>query len=346
MRGAENNVKNRYLQHHFEPEFEDQESWEDYTLKHAATTFIPVNAKTVANKINSPDVGMAYSLNPYQGCEHGCAYCYARPTHEYWGYSAGKDFEQKILIKENAPLLLTQLLMKPSWKPQTISLSGNTDCYQPIERKMKITRKLLEVFLTFRHPVSIITKNALILRDLDLLKELNKMGLISVALSVTTLNEDLRKMLEPRTSTIAMRLKALQTLSAEGIPCMVMMAPVIPALNSHEILAVAEKAASNGALRMGYTMVRLNHTVQPVFKEWINTHFPDRAAKVLKQIGHTHGGKVNDSRFGTRMKGEGEIAAMIKKQMTVAANRFGLNKPVPVLRKDLFQRPGEQLSLF
>ena len=193
MRAANNNTKNRFLKNHFQPEFEDEESFLDHQELHSKTELIPLHPKTIVNTVKRPDVGMEFSLNPYQGCEHGCAYCYARPTHEYWGYSAGHDFEQKILVKHNAPQLLEQLFLDKKWKAKTISLSGNTDCYQPAERKLKITRSLLQLFLKYRHPVGIITKNALILRDLDLLKALAEQNLVSVAISITTLDENLRR---------------------------------------------------------------------------------------------------------------------------------------------------------
>ncbi len=274
--------------------------------------------KTIVNKVTSPDVGPGHSLNPYQGCEHGCIYCYARNSHEYWGYGAGLDFEQKILVKRNAVELLEAKLRSKSWKAEPIMLSGNTDCYQPVEKKLEITRNLLKTFLKYRHPVGIITKNALVQRDLDILKELNKERLINVNISITSLQEKTRRILEPRTASIKKRLETVEKLSKAGIPVRVMMAPIIPSINSHEIMPLVKEIAERGALGVGYTIVRLNGAIGGIFSDWIKKAMPDRAEKVLHQIEHVHGGSLNDSRFGTRMKGEGEFADQVAQQFKIA----------------------------
>ena len=346
MRAANSNTKNRFSKNHFEPEFEDEESFLDHQELYSKTELIPLHPKTIVNPVKSPDVGMEFSLNPYQGCEHGCAYCYARPTHEYWGYSAGHDFEQKILVKHNAPALLEKLFIDKKWKAKTISLSGNTDCYQPAERKLKITRSLLELFLKYRHPVGIITKNALKLRDLDLLKALAEQNLVSVAISITTLNENLRRTMEPRTASVKNRLETIKQLADNNIPVMAMMAPIIPSLNSHEILPLAKKVAEMGASNLGYTMVRLNGAVEEIFTQWIEEHYPDRAKRVLNQIKGAHGGTTSDSRFGTRMRGEGNAAEMIKSQIVLARKKYGLDRKMNNLDTSLFIPGGGQLSLF
>lgn len=311
------------------------------------TDFLEVHPKTIVNKVSSPDVGMDFSINPYQGCEHGCVYCYARNSHEYWGYSPGVDFERKIMVKKNAAELLRKKLDSPKWKPVAISLSGNTDCYQPIERKLKITRSLLEVFQEYHHPVGIITKNALITRDLDILKDLAAQNLVRVYLSITTLDEELRRKMEPRTAAVAQRLKILASLSEAGIPTGVMMAPIIPGLNSHEILPLVKEVADRGALKVGYTMVRLNGQIADIFEEWIRENYPDRAGKVLLQVANTHGGKLKDSRFGTRMKGEGNYASMVKRTMEIARERYLPGRDIPQSDNSFFRRPQKgQLDLW
>lgn len=313
-----------------------------------STRFLSVFPKTIVNKVTSPDVGMDFSINPYQGCEHGCTYCYARNSHEYWGYSAGVDFEQKILVKENAIELLRQKFESKNWKPTAITLSGNTDCYQPIERKLKITRQLIEVFYEYKNPLGIITKNALIQRDIDILSKMAGERLVKVAISVTTLNEDLRRKMEPRTATIKQRLETIEKLTDAGIYVGVMMAPIIPGLTSHEILPLVEEVARRGAKKVGYTMVRLNGAIAEIFADWVEATFPERANKILNQIAHAHGGKLNDSRFGTRMRGEGNYAEMVRNTMRIAREKF-LPAHLPFeYDYSLFRRPsaGGQLNLF
>jgi len=346
-RGALINPTNRFLKTEQGDDFHDEHP-EEEVVAVQKTTFIEVFPKTIVNKVTSPDIGMYYSLNPYQGCEHGCTYCYARPTHEYWGYSAGTDFESTILVKKNAPLLLEETFNKKKWEVKPISLSGNTDCYQPCERTYGITRQLLELFLAYKHPVSIITKNVLLLRDLDLLSELAKLNLVSVHLSITTLNEELRRLLEPRTATSQRKLEAIERLTAHGVPVSVMIAPLIPAINDHEVFSIVKAASERGALGVNYQVVRLNGPNGAIFTNWVETHFPDRAEKVIHQLQELHDGKLNDSRFGIRMKGEGIYALNIQRQFEVARNRFFPQRIHTKLRTDLFERPAKdgQLSLF
>lgn len=348
-RGAQKNTDNRFLQHVFEMrddflEFCRLEGEEHESNK---TQYIPIFPKTIVNKVDSPDVGMGYSMNPYQGCEHGCIYCYARNTHEYWGYSAGLDFERRILVKKSAPELLEAKIKHKNWKAHTIVLSGNTDCYQPAEQKFEITRKCLEIFLKYRHPVGIITKNALVLRDLDILRELNENQLIGVNVSVTSLSEKTRRKLEPRTASIQKRLKTIQVLSENKIPVNAMLAPMIPGINSHELLPLAKAVADHGALSFGLTVVRLNGAIGQIFSDWIKKAMPDRAEKVLHQIQDCHGGTVNDSRFGTRTKGEGKIAEQIHEMAQIARKRYFKNRNFPRLNMELHEQyKNGQMKLF
>jgi DNA repair photolyase len=337
-RGAQINPANRFHEH-------------DYGLEplqpDARTQYIPVYPKTILNRVESPDIGMAWSMNPYQGCEHGCIYCYARNTHNYWGYSAGLDFEQKVLYKKDAPQLLEQQLKKKNWKPEPIMLAGNTDCYQPAEQTLGITREILKVLWKYRHPVGIITKNSMVLRDLDLLQPMAENRLLRVSISLTTLDEKLRRLLEPRTASVKARLKTIEVLAAKGIPVNVMMAPIIPGLNDHEILEVGQKVSSLGAVSMAYTMVRLNGDVAVIFEDWIRKTLPDRADRVLNRIRDVHGGELNDSRFGTRMRGEGQFAEVVKQQFQLARQRYFADKAKPAYNLDLFeQRRNPQMSLF
>lgn len=296
--------------------------FEDEDVSSNQTQFIEVYPKSIINKVPSPDVPMDFSMNPYQGCEHGCVYCYARPTHEYWGYSAGLDFERKIMVKKNAPDMLRRELASRSWVPSPVMLSGNTDCYQPAEQEFKITRELLKVFLEFRNPVGIITKNSLILRDLDLLIELNKLNLVRVTMSITSLDETTRRLLEPRTSSCKNRVNAVKVLADAGIPVNVNVAPIIPGINDHEIPKLLETVSAAGARKATYIMVRLNGPIQEIFENWVRTNFPDRADKVLNQIADLHGGKLNDSRFKTRMKGEGNFAEQIRRMFLIHHNMY------------------------
>ncbi len=353
-RGAQVNTHNRFLKHSYANEF--PEIIDEDMLKEEQTQYIEVFPKTIVNKVTSPDIPGAYSMNPYQGCEHGCLYCYARNTHEYWGYSAGLDFERKILVKKNAPELLEKAFQKKTWESSPIMFSGNTDCYQPIERKLEITRKMLEVCLKYKHPVSMITKNALIVRDLDILSELAKLNLAHVMITITSLNEELRMKLEPRTVTYKNRFKAVKILADAGVPVGVMNAPIIPGLTSHEIPELIKTAAENGATTAGYTIVRLNGEIGNVFKDWLHKNFPDRAEKVWNQISDCHGGQVNDSRFGTRTRGEGKIAESIRNLFKMSVKKYMSrnvkfefdNEAFTQQRQEIFrkEKSNGQISLF
>lgn len=348
-RGAQKNTSNKFSAYSYETrdDFLEFCRVEGEVADRNKTQYLPIFPKTIVNKVTSPDVGMSYSMNMYQGCEHGCIYCYARNAHEFWGYSAGLDFERKILVKHDAPKLLEAKLRSKSWKPSTIVLSGNTDCYQPAEQEFEITRKCLEIFLKYRHPVGIITKNALILRDLDILKELNEYGLIGVNISVTSLSEETRRILEPRTTTIKKRLKAIRVLSENGIPVNAMLAPIIPGINSHEILSLAKEVSEHGALSMAFTVVRLNGAIGEIFTDWIHKTLPDKAEKVLHQIQECHGGRLNDSRFGLRSRGDGIIATQIHDMVRLAKRKYFEGKTFPKLNTTLHESYKDgQLKLF
>ncbi|RPD91691.1 PA0069 family radical SAM protein [Aureibaculum marinum] len=348
-RGAQINTNNRFLKLHkvLEDDFLNYCIKEGEHYNNSKTQYLEIFPKTILNKVTSTDIGFAYSLNPYQGCEHGCIYCYARNTHEYWGYSAGLDFERKILYKKNAAELLEQKLKSKNWKAQNIMLSGNTDCYQPIEKKLELTRSLLTVFLKYKHPVSIITKNTLILRDLDILTKLASLNLLHVSISITSLEEKTRRILEPRTASIAKRLKTVEVLSNHNIPVNVMMAPIIPAINNHEIFDLTKKVSELGAKSVAYTMVRLNGAISEIFIDWVNKTLPDRAKKICNQIADCHGGKLNDSRFGTRMSGEGKIAEQVHLQFRLAKKKYFSNKSLPPLDYSIYSKNTPlQLKLF
>ena len=343
-RGAQINTKNRFLAN--ERVREHIEGIDDWTEENVATVFLEDNAKSLVNKVESPDVGMMYSMNPYQGCEHGCIYCYARNSFEYYGYSAGLDFERKIIVKKNAPALLRKFLMHPKWEPVPISLSGNTDCYQPAERKFRLTRQLLEICLEFNQPVAMITKNAGILRDKDILQEMAKKKLVSALVSVTTFNEDLRRVMEPRTTTGQQRLRVIKELSEAGVRMGVMLGPMIPGLNEHEMQRIMKAASENGAVFSAYTFIRLNGAIKLLFHDWLYKNFPDRADKVWHLIESGHGGQVNDSRYGLRMRGEGPVADLIRQQYKTYNKLYHLNDERWELDGSLFKRPGEQGRLF
>lgn len=303
-------------------------------------------SRSVLSFNDSPDVGMAATLNPYRGCEHGCIYCYARPTHEYLGYSAGLDFETKLYVKEEAPALLRKALMAKSWQPQTISFSGITDCYQPIERKLHITRQCLEVLLEFRNPAVIITKNHLVTRDIDLLEQMAQLHTAHVIISLTTLDKDLARRMEPRASAPLQRLRAISALAEAGIPVTVNLAPVVPGLTDPEIPALLKAAAEAGAVNAGYTMLRLPYGVKDLFVTWLEEHYPLRAKKVLSHIRDVRGGKLNSADFGERMRGKGVYAAQIEQIFRRYRREYGLDKPYPHLTTEHFRRPTAQMSLF
>ena len=337
--GAQRNVHNKFERYSYEPE--------DWELEKSKTQIIEVHPKTIVNLVKSPDLPMEYSLNPYQGCEHGCTYCYARPTHEFWGFSAGIDFERKIFAKKNAPELLEKFFKKRNYVPKTIMLSGNTDCYQPVERELEITRKILEVCLEFRHPVSILSKNALVLRDLDLFIKMNELNLISVALSIPTMNEDLRRKMEPRTSSSMKKLEALKILKENNIPTGAMIAPIIPGLNSDETLKIIQIVSETGTDWFGYTLIRLNDAVEPVFAKWLEMNFPDRKDKVISLIKQMRGGKLGEKRYFERYKGEGNIAEMIHKTIEIGRNKYFKDRKMAELSTEHFTgSKTQQLKLF
>lgn len=312
----------------------------------AATVCLRDDTQSIITRNDSPDVGASVSLNPYRGCEHGCSYCYARPYHEFLGFSAGLDFETKILVKPEAPELLRRELSARSWKPEPLACSGVTDCYQPLERRFRITRACLEVLAEFRQPVGIVTKNRLVTRDIDLLQALAHHGAAKVAVSITTLDSGLSAAMEPRASTPAARLDAIQQLSRAGIPVGVSVAPVIPGLNDHEIPSILEAARDHGASHAFCGLIRLSHGLPDLFFSWLDRHFPDKRSRVEQGIRSVRGGNLNDSRFGIRMRGEGLLADTLAQLFAVSAARLGLGES-PELRQDAFQPPGErQLSLF
>lgn len=310
------------------------------------TVFLHDRTQSIITSNNSPDIPYNFTVNPYRGCEHGCIYCYARPTHEYLGFSSGLDFETRILVKTDAPALLRKEFTSPKWKPEPIAMAGVTDCYQPVERKLEITRKCLEVFADFRNPLWITTKNHLVTRDIDLLQNLAQHQAVSIQLSVTTLDNDLSRTLEPRTSTPRLRLEALTKLRDAGIPCGILLAPVIPGLNDHEIPQILTAARDAGAGYAYMQMLRLPFALKELFVQWLRTHYPDRADKVIHRIQAMHNGKLNSSEFGKRMTGEGIWAEQIGQLFTTSRKRIGLASHAPHLSTDNFRRPGAQLELF
>jgi DNA repair photolyase len=313
------------------------------------TEFLPDNAATLIRSNDSPDVGFRFSINPYRGCEHGCAYCYARPTHETLGMNAGLDFETKVLVKHDAVALLRRELNNPRWRCEPIMISGVTDCYQPGERRFKLTRAILEVMLEARQPICMITKNSLILRDLDLLTQLAADNLVSVALSITTLDAELARTLEPRTATPPARLRAVRELTAAGVPVRAMLAPIVPGVTDSEIPAILEAAKEAGARGAGYVMLRLPFAVAPIFMHWLKQHRPLAAERVESLIREMRGGKLYDSRWNTRMVGSSAYAEGIANTFDVFVHKLGLNQPEPPLNTSLFRPPSmdaAQLRLF
>jgi DNA repair photolyase len=345
------NPPNRFEATHRELELDQVEDDEEFleSLTRPETEYLPDHSRDVIATNDSPDVGFEVSLNPYRGCEHGCIYCYARPTHEYLGYSAGLDFETKILVKYDAPDLLRKALSSPRWQPRVLGLSGVTDAYQPLERKLGLTRRCLEVLVEFRQPVAIITKNRLIMRDIDLLAELARHQAVGVFVSVTSLDDELVSRLEPRTTRPAGRLKAIAALSAAGIPVGVLVAPIIPGLTEHEMPAILRAAAKAGARNAGYTIIRLPLALAGLFEDWLVQHYPDRKDKVLDRIRALRGGRLNDSRFGFRMRGEGSAAEIISQLFHATCRKAGLNQSPWPVSPAAFRRPAPttgQLTLF
>ena len=342
-RGAGDNPANRFIPLYREP-FPDHDPSEDPAPQ---TLFFHDTTRTALAENDSPDIPFRYHFNPYRGCEHGCSYCFARPTHEYLSFSAGLDFETRIMVKPDAPRLLRKTFAARSWEPQPVGVSGVTDAYQPIERRAGITRRCLEVFAEFRNPVAVITKSALVARDKDVLAGLAAHQAAAVFLSVTTLDPELARAMEPRASAPAARLRAIRELTAAGVPCGVMFAPVIPGLNDHEAAAVLAAAADAGAVTAGFVFLRLPLGVKDVFGGWLDRHYPEKKAKVLGRVRELRGGKLNESAFGARMTGEGAWAEAFRGLFRAAKARAGMSDRLPPLSTAAFRRPGgTQLSLF
>jgi DNA repair photolyase len=347
-RGALTNPAGRFERQDLE---EVHDGWyEEEQPDTVATTVEPDRARSVISRNDSPDIPFEYSINPYRGCEHGCIYCYARPSHAYMGLSAGIDFETRLFYKENAAKVLEEELAHPKYVCKSITIGANTDPYQPVERRMLVTRSVLEVLARAKHPVSIITKSAMVLRDLDILTDMARDGLISVAISITTLSSETKRALEPRTASPQARLRAVRELNAAGVPTGVMVAPIIPAITDHEMEAILTEAAAAQATWAAYTIVRLPYEIKDLFRDWLGEHFPDRAAHVMALIQDMRGGKDNDPRFGTRMRGTGPIAELLRARFKIACKRLGLNsggREVPD-RTQLFRPPvliGSQFHL-
>ena len=310
------------------------------------TQFFRDSSRSLITYNDSPDIPFKASINPYRGCEHGCPYCYARPSHEYLGLSAGLDFETKIFVKEDAPRLLRRELMSSKWQPQLLALSGVTDCYQPIERKLQLTRHCLEVLMEFRNPAGIVTKSALVTRDIDVLSELARHDAAMVFVSITSLDNDLIGKMEPRTARPVARLAAVRELSSAGIPVGVLVAPVIPGLTDHEMPAIIDAAAKAGARQAGYVLLRLPFGLPELFANWLERHYPQKKDKVLSRIRELRGGRLNDPHFGTRMRGEGPIATAIKSMFDLSCRQAGIAGRGMKLSTTAFRRPGEQRGLF
>lgn len=345
-RGSQFNVPNRFEKFHLDHSESDVKAYDELVEDETKipTIFYTDHSRSVLVKNNSPDLGLGYSINPYRGCEHGCIYCYARPTHEYLGFSAGLDFETKIMVKRDAPELLEKEFLNKNWVPQSVFFSGNTDCYQPVEKKLELTRKCLEVFLRFKNPVSIITKNALVQRDIDILKELSQLNLIRVVISITTLKKELQRKMEPRTSSPAIRLRTIEFLSNNGISTAVNIAPVIPGLTDEEIPAILKAASESGAKLAGRVMLRLPHSVKELFSDWLRREFPERSDEILNRIMELHGGKLYDSEFGTRLTGQGNWADAVKRIFETNCSKFNINKEKIPLATDLFRIPPDALN--
>jgi DNA repair photolyase len=349
-RGAAHNPPNRFERLAYAPDVPEAlrtDDDDDASGDGPATVYLKDTARTIIAHNDSPDVGFSFSINPYRGCSHGCIYCYARPTHQFVGFSAGLDFETKILVKEDAPQLLRKELAAPRYVPATLSISGVTDCYQPAEKQFQLTRKCLEVLLDCRNPAGIITKSHLVTRDIDILAEMARFNTAVVILSITTLDPELSRRMEPRAASPQRRLAAVEALTKAGIPVGVMVAPVIPGLTDHEIPGILKAAAEAGALTAGFVPVRLPLEVAPLFQDWLERHYPDRKDKVLNRIRELRGGKLNDSNFHTRMVGQGVWSEQMKTMFTLARRKAGLNKPFPDLTTEHFRPPaGPQMTLF
>jgi len=349
--GSNLDPPNRFEKTHVEPDAEHLEWDVEYFNERAdrRIEYVPDTSKSLVTSNQSPDISFRYSVNPYRGCVHACSYCYARPYHEYLGYNAGLDFETKILVKHDAPKLFREFLARNSWEPEIVAFSGVTDCYQPAERQFRLTRGCLEVAAEARQPIGIVTKNALILRDLDLLKPMAREGLVSVSISVTTLDPELARVMEPRTSIPEARLRTIGELSAAGVPVQVMVAPIIPGLNDVEVPAILEAARQAGAISASYVLLRLPLTVEPVFLEWLERTQPSKRDRVESRIRQTRSGQLSSSEFGSRMRGSGNTAEQIRNMFRIFARKNGLDRRLPPLRCDLFRPPKDasgQMRLF
>ncbi|MFV0455634.1 MAG: PA0069 family radical SAM protein [Pseudomonas sp.] len=323
------------------------DGWEQEVPPTRATEVRSETAKTVISRNQSPDVGFDRSVNPYRGCEHGCIYCFARPSHAYWDLSSGIDFETRLIAKTNLAERLEQELSRPGYVPQPIALGVNTDAYQPLEREQRLTRQALEILLRYRHPVHIITKGSLVLRDLDLLVPLAEQRLVSVSVSLTTLDDELKRIMEPRAASPAARLRVLRTLHQAGVPVSVMCAPMIPMINDMELERMLEAAREAGAASAGYVLLRLPYELAGLFEDWLVEHFPQRAGHVLSLVRQSRGGRNNDSRFGSRMRGEGQFAELLAQRFRLACRRLGYNRRDQNFGLDCsrFAPPGQQMSL-
>lgn len=339
-RGTGLRPANRFESTRLTPDLEQLADDDDFVQEGTSKTeYFPDASQSIVSENDSPDIPFRYSLNPYRGCLHGCSYCYARPSHEYLGLDAGLDFETRILVKERAPKLFREFLARPAWHGEPIMLSGVTDCYQPGERQFRLTRQLLEIALEAHQPLALITKNSLVLRDVDLLREMATLGIVSVAVSITTLRDDLCGQMEPRTTRPAGRLRTLRQLSAAGVPAHAMLAPIIPGLNDSEIPALLAAVAESGARSAGFTLLRLPLAVKPIFFDWLARTRPNEAAKIEQAVRATRGGKANDARFGARMKGTGPIAEGIARTFRVFADRYGLSGDRTALDSSQFRPP-------
>ncbi|MCC6794179.1 MAG: PA0069 family radical SAM protein [Candidatus Hydrogenedentes bacterium] len=342
-RGVTKNPQNRFD----EITYVRDEEWDEEEAPRPGTQYLPDASKSIIATNDSPDVGFDASINPYRGCEHGCVYCYARPSHEFFGYSAGLDFETKIFVKHDAPELLRKELMSRRWVPKVLAISGVTDPYQPIERKLRITRRCLEVLAEFRNPCGIITKNRLVTRDIDILQELVRFNAARVFISITTLDVALNRVMEPRTSLPQQRLDAVRTLADAGIPVGVMVAPIVPGLTDEEIPRILEASAKAGAQHAGFVMLRLPFAVAPLFEAWLEQHYPARKEKILNRVRDVRGGKLYQSEWGSRQRGEGFYAEQIANIFKIACSKFGLNQATLHLSADAFRRTdGNQMQLF
>jgi DNA repair photolyase len=342
-RGASSNPPNRFEQLHIELDAEERHARAETGCP---TVFFVDNTRRILARNESPDVGFTFSVNPYRGCEHGCVYCYARPSHEYLGFSGGLDFESKVLVKTRAPTLLAEAFSKKSWTPQVVAVSGATDPYQPVERRLQLTRRCLEVFRSFRNPAAIITKNHLVTRDVDILAQMASLDLIKVMVSITSLRTEVAGKMEPRTSRPARRLEAIEKLAAAGVPVGVMLAPVVPGLTDEEIPDILSAAAQAGARSADYIMLRLPGIVEPLFLSWLEDHYPGRAEKVVSRIRSVRDGRLNDSRFGRRMRGAGVFAKVLNEVFHKTVHQLGLTESTVLETRHFLRTSCGQGQLF